>query len=411
MGVPPKYPIKTVKHEIKGKIYYSFFDFKGRLFYPPTDYLIDMIDSRMAANSTVEDRASTLKVFFQYLSDNNINYLAVDDTVLEEFRDHSLKTSKGNRHSITNTRKVTINVYLRRIYDFYKWVQEQEPIKRILGISGHQIYSTLLENKNERNNGFNYPKCYQRVGEHSKHTVNFVPSQEEYTDLFDYFLQLNPNVANRNTLLLRILRQTGLRCGSLASLTIEQFDESEINQSTANIFIRPEVQKFGYSKQFEVPIILAYQIVNYIKKDRQKIVDKYGTQSNKVFLSTTKGIPLESTRISQLFHDAARDLGWNQKGVGPHSWRRLFACETIESDIDSSIELGLDTSIEGIGLRTAQKLGHNSINSQEAYIRDIKRRRQGSAVSRLNEELQAERDKGDMLAMENAELRRILKGK
>lgn len=408
MGRSPKYPIKSIRREIQGRSYYSFFDANGRLFYPPSDYLMDMADFRMTANSTVEDRANTLKVFLQYLSDNNIGYLDVDDVVLEEFRDSLLKTAAPNAQRNINTRKRTINVYLRRVYDFYKWVQDQESTKRILGKKGHQIYSTLLESQNEDRNKNKYPKCYQRVGEGSKHTVNFVPSHENYTDLFDYFLQLRPDVAIRNTLMLRILRQTGLRVGSLASLTIEQFNENEIDKSTGNISVRPAVQKNGYSKEFEVPLTLAYQIVSYIDKERQEIINKCGDQSKRLFLSTTKGIPLESKRISQLFNDAARAIGWNKKGVGPHCWRRLFACETIESDIDSSIELGLDTSIEGIGLRTAEKLGHNSINSQEAYIRELKRRRKGAATSRLSAELQAERDKNDMLAIEVAKLRSMV---
>lgn len=406
MGRSLKYPIKSVRSEIQGKNFYSFFDDKGELFYPPTDYLIDMLENQAFKNSTVDGRASTLKVFFQYLSDKNIDYLAVDDVVLEEFRDSRLNTGKPNPRSNSNGRKISINVYLRRIYDFYKWVQSLEPRSRILGTGGHQINSTLLEKEQEQRS--NYPKCYKGIGERSKHTVNFVPSQDDYTALFEHFLQLRPSVATRNTLMLMIIRKTGFRVGSLASLSIDQFDEYKIAQSTGDILICPEVQKFGYHKEFEVPLTLAYQILNYIKKDRQEIVDKYKVQSNKIFLSTTTGIPLNSKRISQMFNDAAKKLGWDKRGVGPHSWRRLFACEIVESDVDSSIELGLDTSIEAIGSRTAQKLGHNSILSQEAYIRYLKRKRQGSAISRLNDELQAEKDKNDRQAIELAELRRML---
>jgi hypothetical protein len=59
-------------------------------------------------------------------------------------------------------------------------------------------------------------------------------------------------------------------------------------------------------------------------------------------------------------------------------------------------------------LRTAQKLGHNSIASQGAYIRDIKRRTQGSSVHKLTDELTAERDKNDRFAIDIAELKRKL---
>ena len=405
----PKYTIKFHKTEILDKNYYTFFDAKGGLLYPPGNYLMYMMDTRQSSLNTVINRASTMRVFFQYLSDNDIDYLDVDDAILEKYRDKSFVTSKAGSNTQLNKLQRSINVYLRQIYDFYKWVQEQEPRKNILGIDGCQIYSTLINNQYEKKNHF--PKCYSSVGEHSKHTVNFVPSHEDYTDLFSYFLQQRPDAGARNTLILRIFRDMGLRVGSLASLTIQQFDESKIRKHGVIIEICPAVQKGGYSKKFEVPEELFYAIVNYIKKERQQIVDKFQTSSDRLFLSSTKGIPLESNRISQIFLDAAKKIGWNDDGVGPHCWRRFFACETIENDIDSSIELGLDTSIEGIGLRTAQKLGHNSILSQEAYIRSLKRAGQETATSRLANELKFERDKNDSQAIEIAELRRMLEKK
>ncbi|QPK62570.1 site-specific integrase [Methylomonas sp. LL1] len=408
MASSPKFQIRFIKREIDGKVFYSFFDNKGQVFYPPTDYLIDMADRQDAANGTVEDRACTLRVFFQYLSDKNIDYLEVDDNIIEEFRDNLLNKGNRNRHSTTNNRKISINVYLRQIYNFYKWVQGQEPRKRILGVGGHQITSSLLASKTDQQPSLNYPKCFQRVGENSKHTVNFVPSDDQYNEMFDFFLQARPNVASRNTLMLMTFRKSGLRVGSVASLTVDQFNEAEINKCVDVFLVRPKVQKFGYSKEFEIPLTLAIQILNYIKTDRQEIVNKFQAKSSNVFLSTTKGTALKSNHISNLFYSAAIQLGWDKKGVGLHCLRRLFACETIDDDIDCSIELGLDTSIEAVGLRTAQKLGHNSILSQQAYIRHNKRRRQGSATHRLNEELQAEKDKNTRLSIENAELRRML---
>ena len=411
MGRLAKFKIKYICRVIEDKHYFSFFDVKGKLFYPPTDYLIHMVDTLQSSNGTVDNRASTLRVFFQYLSDNNIDYLDVDDEILENYRDHVCSAKRSNAQSNINVRKRSVNAYLRRVYDFYAWVQEEHPQRRILGMGGHHISSTLLERTQKNSGENNYPKCYQNVGESSKHSVGFVPEHEDYTELFDYFLSKRTDVAKRNTLILQIFNQTGLRVGSLSSLTIDQFNEIEINNADKHINIIPAVQKFGYSKSYEIPIILAEQVLDYIKRERQVIVDKYSTPSNRVFLSTTSGNALESTYISNEFNSAAKAIGWNKKGVGPHCWRRRFACDEVTKDLDSSIELGFDTSLEAVGLRLAERLGQNNIESSGAYVRYLNRKNKATAVSILSDDLQIERDKVDAQALEIAELRKMLENR
>ena len=411
MGRPANFKIKFIRRIIEKKHYFSFFDVKGKLFYPPTDYLIKMVDTLQSSNSTVDDRATTLRVFFQFLSDNSIDYLDVDDEVLENFREHVCAAKRSNTQRNVNTRKRSINVYLRRIYDFYAWVQEENPQRRILGMGGHHISSALLENNRKNRGEDNYPKCYQNVGEGSKHSVGFVPEHEDYTELFDYFLSKRTSVGKRNTLILQVFNQTGLRVGSLSSLTIDQFNEVDINNADNYLYIIPAVQKFGYSKSYEIPIDLAEQILKYIKNERQTIVDKYSSSSNRVFLSTTTGVALKSSYISNVFNSAAKSIGWNNKGVGPHCWRRRFACDEVTKDLDSSIELGFDTSLEAVGLRLAERLGQNNINSSGAYVRYLNRKNKATAVSILSDELKIERDKVDCMSIEIAELRKMLENK
>jgi len=78
-----------------------------------------MVDTLQSSNGTVDNRASTLRVFFQYLSDNNIDYLDVDDEILENYRDHVCSAKRSNAQSNINVRKRSVNAYLRRVYDFY----------------------------------------------------------------------------------------------------------------------------------------------------------------------------------------------------------------------------------------------------------------------------------------------------
>jgi hypothetical protein len=73
--------------------------------------------------------------------------------------------------------------------------------------------------------------------------------------------------------------------------------------------------------------------------------------------------------------------GW-PRGAAIHSWRRAYANNEIEADLDARIEVKADISIESIQMSLQAKMGHQSPESQGAYIRDMQRRLRGTATYR-----------------------------
>jgi hypothetical protein len=79
--------------------------------------------------------------------------------------------------------------------------------------------------------------------------------------------------------------------------------------------------------------------------------------------------------------------------------------------MDARLELGLDTGSETIALSVAQALGHESLGSQAAYVRDAQRRLRGTATYRDKEEHARLADENARLCAEVAALREKLAGR
>lgn len=402
-----KFKIKFIRTDIGGSLFYSFFDNQGNLYYPPTLYLQNLLIRKQMSANTLENRASALKVYLQFLFDLSLPVFEVNDATIINYRNFLLSNVPEDPRKNINIAKRSINVYLRYIYDFHAWLQLENDQLKILGVSGCKIFSSLLvSTKNGQKD--HYPACFKRVGEGSKHSIKFVPEPQDFRDLHAHLLEKNVATGSRNALMLEIIREVGLRVGSLASLSTELFPMNMLSSGRKTFLICPPIQKFGYTKQFEFPRRLIEAILHYIATDRQALIDQYGDNSRNVFLNVNNGEALKSHSISNIFIGAAKELGWVEKNQGPHCWRRFFSCETIQEEIDASIEYGLDTSIEAIGLRVAEKLGHNSVLSQEAYTRDMKRRQSESSTSQLKVELGIERDRANRLAKQLAELQHLM---
>jgi len=126
-------------------------------------------------------------------------------------------------------------------------------------------------------------------------------------------------------------------------------------------------------KSFEIPTELALRIAAYIERPRKLIVQKTRSKNAEIILNLITGESLSRQAVSGISSNARRALRW-PLGGGLHSWRRTFTTELIEREMDSRIELGLDLSLESLSMTVAAALGHESLDSHRAYVRDTQRR-------------------------------------
>lgn len=413
----PRQPI-TLQRDVAHAdvVFWRLTDEKMRTVVSFLDFMIYCIDVKMFKPKTVEGRAYSLKMWYQFLSDNRIDAVDADDDVLVKFREHSFGRMAVNRSGDEQARRRTVNGVLRNVYLYYAWLQKNHPDcrrRRLLGLSACQITSSLLEERSARRSGPDcqpYPATFRNAGERSKHRLGWVPGEEQRAQLTEYFYDaFPPNLAARNCLIFELAWSVGWRRGSILSLTVQQFSSEVVfgGDQANDILIRPPEQKFGYSNSFPVERSQALRVLHYIEHERVDIVHHTNSTSSEVFLNVRTGEPLTEGAVSGLFNMARHSLGW-PTGAGLHGWRRGFTNKFIEREIDARIELGLDTGGETIAMSVATALGHESLESQGAYVRDAQRRIRGSATFRDKVEHARLSDENAALRAEIANLRRLI---
>jgi len=414
----PRQPItlqRDVAHD--GVVFWRLTDERLRSIMPFLDFIIYCVDVKICQPKTVEGRAYSLKMWYQFLSENHIDSLDADDDALVKFRDHLFKRVAVNRSGDKQARRRTVNGDLRNVYKYYAWLQKNHPeyrCKRLLGLSACQITSSLLEERGARGtgpDGQRYPVTFRNAGERSKHRLGWVPDEEHRAQLTAYFYDTFPtNLAARNCLIFELAWSVGWRRGSILSLVAEQFACEVVlaGDQARDILIRPPKQKFGYSNTFPVERRQGLRVLHYIEHERAEIIQRTNSTFSEVFLNVRTGEPLTEGAVSGIFNTARHSLGW-PAGAGLHGWRRGFTNKYIEREIDARIELGLDTGGETIAMSVATALGHESLDSQAAYVRDAQRRIRGSATFRDKVEHARLSDENAALRAEIAQLRTLMK--
>lgn len=393
------------------RVYWHLCDTNGRTIWPFLDFVVDCVDVMELNHKTIEGRAYALLKWYRFLAEKSVDMWDACDETMKDFRDSLMKHVSVNSSKDLQARRRTINLDLRNIYLYYAWLQDDPHYgagRRLLGPSMYQITSTLNTVVNsKRQRGKRYPMTFKNAGENSKHRLGFVPEEIHRAALTEYFYDIYPpHIANRNCLIFEIAWTVGWRRGSILSLTTSDFEPARI--STGEDFVvRPAVQKFGYARSFVIPGRLVLRILDFIDNHRLISIKKMDNLSSALFLNLETGLSITPGAVSNLFSRARRSLGWPQGG-GLHAWRRGFTNGYLERELDSRIELGLDTSGETIAMSVAQALGQESLRSQAAYVRDARRRIRGTATFRDKEEHARLSDENARLRGEVATLVRAL---
>lgn len=402
------------------------------LLEAPTDYcdhihektrLRGALLKSKSMKSAMDAATYALRWFFAFLQIRSINWKDVTDADLADFRDWAYKQTRldgKNRGEFSAKR--TTNVKLRVIYDYYRWAVDEALLlpEGALGPRNCAITSSLLPAQDRNfsdphDDKHLYPLCFPHVGEASRTKGGqYWATTRDLNLLEEHFWDTySEEVAARETLIMAIGDCVGWRIGSINSLVTQDFAEALIAEAVAagdaGLLVRPEKQKFGYSKPFEVPWPLVYRICDYIKQDRKEIMQRNGVTErealHRVFLSTTDGLPIRDASLVKNFSDAFHAIGV-QKGAGSQSLRRKFAEGALREELEYRIRAGLSTAREDVLPAVAESLGHNSIVAQAAYIRVTRSMRRISIELELRDKAAADAVTIAALRAENSALRR-----
>jgi integrase len=369
-------------------VYWALYNPAGEYQADIAAYLIHCVDDLALNEATVLGRAYALKSWAGYLLLNNTKLTKATNDTVRVYRDYLFENPKKNWSNDLKSRQRSINQYLKIIYDFYHWMQFNNSSAYFLGPSNFfNIYSTLTLNSKQSREVDKYPLLFKRTSSKSKHRTTYTPDYQTFLSLYRHFISSHSApVAERNCLILKIALEAGFRVGSTASLTIDDFDKSQLRDDVDYFTVKPSVQKFGRSNSFDISINLAMSIFEYIDGPRKQLNTDLHSKSNHLFLNTITGSNLLSKSISSEFSRAAKQLGLPYR-AGIHCWRGLYTENLIDYESDARRELGFDSSIESIGMVVSKALGHSNPLSQQNYIRSLKSKHKSSQAFRHMQEV------------------------
>lgn len=337
-----------------------------------SDYAHYLLNDRQYSKLTIEQGLNHLVEFLCYLSCEGISLHRISDGILRKFRDENYnKVCNSSAHrGGQNNAKITVNIKMRRIYDWLAWLQSTKrlPVGTV-GLNG--LITAIINDPAARGrlkriycDTRRYPLLFRVTGINAKHNAPAVAVTDEHVNLlYSFFLSRHDSfIALRNILFVDIADNSGLRRGSICSFSIDQFNLNDINIANGEFLIKPSRQKFGYSKTFGINLSLAYRIRQFIDDywhpwvmERNLSVDVH---KNHLFLAAKTGKPILERSMTQIISGAFRELGFD-KGVGPHTLRGKFASQLSDDELAERLELGLDTSNMSIAAAVSMKLGHN----------------------------------------------------
>jgi len=364
------------------KIYWHLYDRSGRSILSFFDFIAHRIDVNQARKSEVKNSAYTLRMWFEYLLSVGTGQFSARDQDIKDFRERLMARKSSNLKGNDLARRRTVNLDLRVIYKYYEWLQRHHSEGRtlsLLGTSGCNINSALLEMKSESESESGrkkrcYPLLLKNTGKSSKHKIAHIPTNQDREEATDYFhATQGPGIASRNVLMRDIAAEVGLRRNSILSLRCSEFTQElfeKHERANRPYRVAPTSQKYDYNNDFEFRFELVLRIIDYINGYRAQIIARTGSSSDRLFLNIKNGKPLTSGGTSNIYCAASRALD-HPKDFGLHGQRRSFANETMDTSYQASVEVGGDTSIEGLSAVVASAMGHSSTASQGPYLRNM----------------------------------------
>lgn len=400
-------------------------DTSGQLLEPFTSYLESLVagERKLRANpkgvqSKLEHATYALGALAAFLVRHQRKLYRVNDDWLEELREAMLKDIRSNpisRGSSHATQRTT-NKKLENIYKFLHWSQKNRRApKGTIGWLKCRVRSSLPESetraaKIDFKPNHLYPLCYQRVGGSTRQNEGqYCATPEDLAAIEDFFWATHTfDIAERNTLAMRIQEFTGWRNESINSLTVDQFTTEALRRKRAKAFclICPPKQKYSYEKDFAVDWLLIDRIVEYIKNGRQHLLEQAGGDESvtqgRLFIGA-KGRPLTDSTYGEIFTTAFKAIG-APKGAGGHSIRRYRTVEEVKSEISRRKVNGRPIDRDTIVRIVMELLGHNSEEAGRAYDRVTHLTSFESRESELWRRIQAAELQRDALRVQVAHL-------
>ncbi|MGL5150033.1 MAG: tyrosine-type recombinase/integrase [Clostridium sp.] len=280
----------------------------------PVARYLKYIDNREKSFNTQKTYCYSLKLYFEYLKEINVDYRVININILSDFvgwlrnpyesdKVVTIKPTKAKR-----TEK-TVNLTITVVTNFYDYLYRTEEIdndmvdklmKQVF-TGGNRHYKDFLYHVNKDKPS---SKNILKIKEPRRKVK--VLTKEEMQKVYN----LTTNI--RDEFLIKLLYETGLRIGEALSLFIEDIIFDHDKGHRIKLVDRGELSNGAMLKTGEREIHISQELIDLFDDYAYDILDELEIDTNFIFVKlrgANKGKPLEYQDVSDLFKRLKKKTG------------------------------------------------------------------------------------------------------
>ena len=329
---------------------YLLVDDKGIPILPVAKYL-KYIDNSEKSFNTQKTYCYSLKLYFEYLKEIDIDYRNVNINILSDFVGWLRNPYESNKivnFKPTKAKRTekTVNLTITVVTNFYDYIYRTEEIgndmvdklmKQVF-TGGNRHYKDFLYHVNKYKPS---SKNILKIKE-PRHKIKIL-TKEEIQKVY------NATTNIRDEFLIKLLFETGFRIGEALSLFIEDIIFDHNNGHRIKLVDRGELSNGASQKSGERTIHISQELIDLFDDYAYEVLDELEIDTNFVFVKlrgANKGKPLEYQDVSDLFKRLKKKTGID---VHAHLFRHTHA--TIYYQTTKDIK------------QVQERLGHSQIQT------------------------------------------------
>ncbi|EOU1120207.1 tyrosine-type recombinase/integrase [Clostridium perfringens] len=284
---------------------YLLVDDKGIPILPVAKYL-KYIDNSEKSVNTQKTYCYSLKLYFEYLKEINVDYRNVNINILSDFVGWLRNPHESNK--VSNLKPVkakrtekTVNLTITVVTNFYDYLYRTEEI-------GNDMVDKLMKQVFTGGNR-HYKDFLYHVNKDKPSSKNILKIKEPRRKIKILTKEEIQKVYNattniRDEFLIKLLFETGLRIGEALSLFIEDIIFDHNNGHRIKLVDRGELSNGARLKTGEREIHISQELIDLFDDYAYEVLDELEIDTNFVFVKLkgkNKGQPLEYQDVSDLF--------------------------------------------------------------------------------------------------------------
>ncbi|MEI4800548.1 tyrosine-type recombinase/integrase [Bacillus sp. FJAT-51639] len=302
---------------------YILVDNEGIPVIPVMKYL-KYLDVTGKSNNTQKTYCYALKQYFLYLQETEKDYKSIRLEDLVEWLRNPYESTKVTSLRSVQAKKTerTVNLTITAVTNFYDYLYRNEELPRDMEeklirqvfTGGRTRYKSFLHHVNKDKPSM---RNVLKVKEPRKRVQTLTKEQVKQV------LAAATNI--RDTFLIQLLFETGLRIGETLSLFLEDFKFSHQKGHRIRLTDRGELENGAKLKTGEREIFVSQDLMDLYDDYLYEVIDELDVETNFVFVKLrgkNTGKPMTYGDVEALFKRLRQKTGIN---VHPHLFRHTHA--------------------------------------------------------------------------------------